>query len=198
MRQSLQRHRISRRVVCSLALACLPLAAPTRRPFRPSGKPIRLVVTYPAGGSSDLMARIMGQKLSEYWKTAGRHREQARRRRLHRHGIHGAPAGRRLHLRVGNLGPAAVNPLITKVPYSMDKDFVPVALTATGAEHPGRAGQLAVQDAGRHAGRRQGQARRAELRHQRPGSMAHLGGEMIMRQAGIKMAGVPTRAAARP
>jgi tripartite-type tricarboxylate transporter receptor subunit TctC len=30
-------------------------------------KPVKLVVTYPAGGSSDLMARIMGQKLSELW-----------------------------------------------------------------------------------------------------------------------------------
>ena len=30
-------------------------------------KPVKLVVTYPPGGSSDLMARIMGQKLSEVW-----------------------------------------------------------------------------------------------------------------------------------
>ena len=30
-------------------------------------KPVKLVVTYPPGGSSDLMARIMGQKLSEAW-----------------------------------------------------------------------------------------------------------------------------------
>ena len=30
-------------------------------------RPVKLVVTYPPGGSSDLMARIMGQKLSEYW-----------------------------------------------------------------------------------------------------------------------------------
>ena len=30
-------------------------------------KPVRLVVTYPPGGSSDLMARIMAGKLSEVW-----------------------------------------------------------------------------------------------------------------------------------
>ena len=30
-------------------------------------KPVRLIVTYPPGGSSDLMARIMGQKLNEFW-----------------------------------------------------------------------------------------------------------------------------------
>ena len=27
-------------------------------------KPVRLIVTYPPGGSSDLMARVFGQKLS--------------------------------------------------------------------------------------------------------------------------------------
>ena len=32
-------------------------------------------------------------------EAAGDHREPARRRRLHRHGLRGAPAGRRLHLR---------------------------------------------------------------------------------------------------
>jgi tripartite-type tricarboxylate transporter receptor subunit TctC len=30
-------------------------------------RPVKLIVTYPVGGSSDLMARIMGQKLSEAW-----------------------------------------------------------------------------------------------------------------------------------
>ena len=30
-------------------------------------KPVRFVVTYPAGGSSDAMARIVGTKLTEYW-----------------------------------------------------------------------------------------------------------------------------------
>ena len=30
-------------------------------------KPVRLIVTYPPGGSSDLMARVFGQKLSEVW-----------------------------------------------------------------------------------------------------------------------------------
>src|SRR6202162_1672020 len=33
-------------------------------------KPVRLIVTYPPAGSSDLMARILGQKLSELWGQA--------------------------------------------------------------------------------------------------------------------------------
>ena len=95
-------------------------------------KPVRLVVTYPAGGSSDLMARIMGQKLSAFWGqpviieskpgAAGSIGMEFSARQ---------PADGYTFV-IGNLGPAAVNPLITKVPYSMEKDFIPVSLTATG------------------------------------------------------------------
>jgi tripartite-type tricarboxylate transporter receptor subunit TctC len=95
-------------------------------------KPVKLIVTYPPGGSSDLMARIMGQKLSEVWGqpviieskpgAAGSIGMEFAARQ---------PADGYTFV-VGNLGPASVNPLITKVPYSMEKDFIPVSLTATG------------------------------------------------------------------
>ena len=41
---------------CSAALA---QSWPTR--------PVKLIVTYPPGGSSDVMARIIGKQLTEYW-----------------------------------------------------------------------------------------------------------------------------------
>src|SRR5512147_1632460 len=85
-------------------------------------KPVRLIVTYPPGGSSDLMARVFGQKLSEVWGqqviieskpgAAGSiGMEYAARQ----------PADGYTFV-VGNIGPAAVNPLLSKVPYSMEKD----------------------------------------------------------------------------
>jgi tripartite-type tricarboxylate transporter receptor subunit TctC len=95
-------------------------------------KPVRLIVTYPPGGSSDLMARVFGQKLSEVWGqqviveskpgAAGSiGMEYAARQ----------PADGYTFV-VGNIGPAAVNPLLSKVSYSMEKDFVPVSLISTG------------------------------------------------------------------
>jgi len=30
-------------------------------------KAVRFIVTYPPGGSSDVMARIIGKQLTEYW-----------------------------------------------------------------------------------------------------------------------------------
>ena len=95
-------------------------------------KPVRLIVTYPPGGSSDLMARVFGQKLSEVWGqqviieskpgAAGSLGMEYTARQ---------PADGYTFV-VGNIGPAAVNPLLSKVPYSMEKDFVPVSLISTG------------------------------------------------------------------
>lgn len=47
--------------LCTLGLTSLTLAQPAPYP----SKPIRLIVGYPAGGASDVAARIVGQKLSE-------------------------------------------------------------------------------------------------------------------------------------
>ena len=154
-------------------------------------KPVKLVVTYPAGGSSDLMARIMGQKLSEHWGqpvvieskpgAAGSiGMEYAARQ-----------AADGYTFVIGNLGPAAVNPIINKVPYSMEKDFIPVALTATGPNI------LAVPVGSPHKTLAELlTAARAKpgvitFGTSGPGSMAHLGGELIIRQAKVKLVGIP-------
>ena len=154
-------------------------------------KPVKLVVTYPPGGSSDLMARIMGQKLSEVWGqpviieskpgAAGSIGMEFTARQ---------PADGYTFV-VGHLGPASVNPLITKVPYNMDKDFIPVSLTATGpnilvvptASPFKNLNDLLV------AARTKPNS--LNFGTSGPGSMSHLSGELIMRQANVKMVGVP-------
>jgi tripartite-type tricarboxylate transporter receptor subunit TctC len=189
MRKVFQSRRALARVL--LAVACgglLPVAAMAQN--FPT-KPVRLIVTYPAGGSSDLMARIMGQKLTEHWGqpvvieskpgAAGSIGMEFTARQ---------PADGYTFV-VGNLGPVAVNPLISKVPYSMEKDFIPVALTATGpnilvvpANSPYKTLGELLADARAKPGV-------INFGTSGPGSMAHLGGELIIRQAKVKIVGVP-------
>src|SRR5438034_10732727 len=95
-------------------------------------KPVKLIVTYPPGGSSDLMARVFGQKLGEVWGqtviieskpgAAGSIGMDFAAKQ--------APDG--YSFVVGNIGPAAVNPLLSKVPYDIQRDFVAISLIATG------------------------------------------------------------------
>lgn len=51
-------------VALAAALAVAPVALAQNYPT----KPVRLVVPFPAGGPTDLLARMVGQKLTEFWK----------------------------------------------------------------------------------------------------------------------------------
>jgi tripartite-type tricarboxylate transporter receptor subunit TctC len=46
-----------------LAFACTSPVAAAEYPLRP----IRLIVPFPPGGSTDLVARVMGQKMGDAW-----------------------------------------------------------------------------------------------------------------------------------
>ena len=56
---------ISIRAIAGLILALAPLASAAAQEF-PS-KPVRFIVPYAAGGSGDLLARLLGNKLSSIW-----------------------------------------------------------------------------------------------------------------------------------
>jgi tripartite-type tricarboxylate transporter receptor subunit TctC len=95
-------------------------------------KPVRLIVTYPPAGSSDLMARILGQKLSELWSqpVLVENKAGATGSIGMEYAAHQVPDG--YSFVIGNLGPTVVNPILSKVPYDVERDFVPVSLIATG------------------------------------------------------------------
>ena len=95
-------------------------------------KPVRLIVTYPPGGSSDLMSRVYGAKLAELWK-----QQVVIESKPGAAGSIGMDFAAKqpndgYTFVVGNLGPVAVNPLLSKVPYNIEKDFIPVSMISTG------------------------------------------------------------------
>jgi len=187
MRQMIKLSQLARGL--SLALACLFPATLLAQAF--PAKPVRLIVTYPPGGSSDLMARIMGQKLNEFWGqpvvieskpgAAGSIGMEFAARQ---------PADGYTFV-IGNLQPAAVNPLISKVPYSIDRDFIPVALTTTGPNIlvvPANSPYKTLADLLAAARAKPGAINFATSG---PGSLSHLAGELMMRQGNIKMTHIP-------
>ena len=52
--------------VVALGLIAVLLAGAALAQAYPS-QPVKLIVTYPPGGRSDLMARVFGQKLGDVW-----------------------------------------------------------------------------------------------------------------------------------
>jgi tripartite-type tricarboxylate transporter receptor subunit TctC len=95
-------------------------------------KPVKLIVTYPPGGSSDLMARVFGAKLGELW--GQQVIVESKPGAAGSIGMDFAakqPADGYTFV-IGNSGPVAINPLLSSVPYNIQKDFVPVSLISTG------------------------------------------------------------------
>jgi tripartite-type tricarboxylate transporter receptor subunit TctC len=144
-------------------------------PFRA----VKLIVTYPPGGSSDLMARILGQKLSELWGqpvvveskpgAAGSIGMDYAKRE--------PPDG--YSFVIGNLGPVTVNPILTKVPYDSEHDFIAVSLIATGPNILVVNPNLPVKTLGELVEYARANPAKVNFGSSGPGSVAHLSGEMF-------------------
>jgi len=173
-----------------LSVCTLLAAAPTEAQSYPS-KPVRLIATYPPGGSSDLMARILARRLSEMWsqQVLVENKPGAAGSIGMEYAAHQPADG--YAFVIGNLGPVAVNPLISRVPYDVLRDFVPVSMICTGpnilvvnASSPLRSLQDVVSAAREKPGA-------LNFGSGGTGSLAHLAGEMLKRMARVDITHVP-------
>jgi tripartite-type tricarboxylate transporter receptor subunit TctC len=107
-----------------LAGAALALAAPFATAADYPTRPVSLVVPFPAGGSSDMIARVLAQKLHE--KLGGTFVVENKPGATGSIGaafVKNAPADGNTLL-VSSLAPFAVNPFLQKsLPYDPEKDF---------------------------------------------------------------------------
>lgn len=117
-----------RAAAAALLLAIVgPVAAQTAYP----AKPIRVLIGTPAGGGSDLMARLVGQQLTAAWgqQVIVDPRPGAGGNIAAEQVAKSAPDGYTLYVPYGT---HTVNPsLYAKVGYDPIKDFAPIALLAT-------------------------------------------------------------------
>ena len=117
------------RGACALAIALVFAHAPAQEY---PAKPVRMIVPWPAGGGTDIVARTVGQRLSE-----GLGQQVVIDNRPGAAAIIGtelaarsAPDG--YTLLMGNLGPNAANQsLYRKLPYDCIRDFAPVSHVAS-------------------------------------------------------------------
>jgi tripartite-type tricarboxylate transporter receptor subunit TctC len=115
-----------RRLVVALALCAFAAPAAWAQAF-PS-KPIKIVVPFPAGGTSDVLARILGQKISENWgQPVVVENRPGSSGNLGADQVAKSPAdGYTLVLMdVGNL---SIAPSLYKLPFNPLTDFEPVAM----------------------------------------------------------------------
>ncbi len=154
-------------------------------------KPVRLIVTYPPGGSSDLMARVLGLKLSELWsqQVLVESKGGAAGAIGMEYAARLAPDG--YSFVIGNLGPTAVNPLLSKVPYSVDKDFVPVSMISTGPNILVVNANSQFKSLGEIVAYARANPGKLNYGTSGPGSVSHLSSEMLKNLTKVNVVEVP-------
>ena len=177
-------------LACAVAVAAVTICGAVQAQSYPA-KPVRFVVTYPAGGSSDAMARIIGVKLTELW--GQQVLVESRPGAAGAVGMEYAarqPADGYTFL-LGNFGPVTANPLLNKVKYNVAKDFVPVSQITRAANILVVPVTLPVKNVKGLVAL--AKARPGELTYgtSGPGSMSHLAGEMFKRLAKVDITTVP-------
>jgi tripartite-type tricarboxylate transporter receptor subunit TctC len=155
------------------------------------GKQVRMILTYPPGGASDIMGRIMAQKLGEIWgQTVLVDNRSGANGSI---GIEYAarqPADGSSFV-IGNLGPVTINPQISKVPYDMARDFQPVALVAIAPTVLVTHSSIPAKNLMEFVKLARSKPGVVNWGTAGPGTLGHLGGEMMKRLAKIDMVHVP-------
>lgn len=180
---------ITPRAMLCIALAMLTAGGAAGQSY--PTKPIRMIVPWNPGGTSDTSARIIGQKMTEAWG-----QQVVIDTRPGASGIIGTEVAMRapadgytlLH---ANMSQFATNPFLYKVSYDTLRDFAPISMIASAPQllvvHPGVAAK-SVQEL-------------VQLARAKPGSLnfgsggagtiAYPAGEMFKTMTGVKLTHVP-------
>ncbi len=174
----------------ALALQAAPVAAFPERT-------VRIIVPFPAGGSNDVIARILAQRLAEIWK-----QPVVVENRGGAGGNVGAEAVARADadgytLLLAAPGPLAINPsLFQRLNFDPLKDFAPIALTASVpivlAVNP----QVRANSVAELIALARAEPGKLHFGSSGAGSTNHLAGELFKALAGINIVHVPYRGAA--
>ncbi len=186
---------LTRRLVLALATATLGSSAFAQA--WPS-KPIRIVVPFPPGGGTDIIARETSQRVAKAtgWTFVIDNKPGAGGN-LGVDAVAKAPADG-YTIVLGQTSNLAINPtLYTKLPYDPQKDLVPIVLLAnaplvmvTGTPTPYKT----LADAVNAAKAKPGQVNFASPGN---GTVAHLTSELFQKAAGVKTQHVPYKGAAQ-
>ena len=155
-------------------------------------RPLRFIVPFPPGGGNDIMARVVGQKLTESFgvQVVIDNRAGAGGNIGAETAAHAVPDGYTLFL--GGVGSHGINPAIqAKLPYDPVRDFAPVSLIASApllaVVHPSVPAK-SIGDLIKLARARPGQLNFASSG---VGTIGHLSAELLNAMAGIRIEHVP-------
>src|SRR5688572_27930489 len=183
-----------------LALLAASLALPVFAAAQTyPARPVRMIVGFPPGGGTDILARIVAQKLSDAWKqqVVVENRPGASATIAASAVARSAPDG--YVLSMGQLTPNAIAPALqaAKLQYDAIKDFAPIALVGTSPNvlvvYPG----LPVRTLAELTAPAKAQAKSLTYASSGAGSLQHIAAELFRSMAGVELIHVPFKGSAQ-
>ncbi|WP_027522268.1 tripartite tricarboxylate transporter substrate binding protein [Bradyrhizobium sp. Ec3.3] len=187
---------VSRRLLSQLLLGLLLLLPSLAMAEDFPAKPIKLIVPFPAGGPNDIIARVIGQRMSEICG-----QPVVIDNRGGQGGVLGTDAAAKAApdgytIAISSAGALAISPSMEKVAYDTLADLTPVTLVATVPEMLVVATNVPAQNMSELVALAKAQAGKLNFASSGPGSLPHLAGELFKLTAKIDIVHVPYRGAA--
>ncbi len=159
-------------------------------------KPIRLIVPFPAGGPNDIIARVVGQRMSELTK-----QPVLIDNRGGQAGVLGTDAVAKANpdgYTIGIVSASAlvISPTMERVPYDVGRDFAPVTLAVTVPEMLVVASNFPANNMAELVALAKAQPGKFNFASAGVGGLPHLAGELLKLTAKIDIVHVPYRGAA--
>src|SRR5215510_1527575 len=184
--------RVLKALLIGLMLLCPTLAMAQDFP----NKPIKLIVPFPPGGPNDIIARVVGQRMSEIVK-----QPIVIENRSGQGGVTGTDAVAKsppdgYTIAIASAGALAISPSMEKVAYETLKDLQPITLVATVPEMLVVATSVPANNMKDLVALAKSQPGKLNFASSGPGSLPHLAGELFKLTAKIDIVHVPYRGAA--
>jgi tripartite-type tricarboxylate transporter receptor subunit TctC len=178
----------------ALALLLVPAAAHCAQAY--PAKPIRIIAPFPPGGTSDIIARILGKKLTEAWGQQTIVDNRAGVAGSLGAGIAAKAPPDGYTLLVGNVGPIAINPNVYKAVTYTTRDFAPITLTVVAPQivvvHP----SVPAKTFREFLALVRSYKGKINYGSSGPGSVSHLSAELFKRMTKTDMLHVPFKGSA--
>jgi tripartite-type tricarboxylate transporter receptor subunit TctC len=157
---------------------------------------IRLIVPFPPGGPNDIIARVVGQRMSELTRqpvVIDNHAGQA--------GVLGTDAVAKANpdgytIGIVSASSLVINPSLERVAYDVAKDLAPVTLVVTVPEMLVVADNVPARNMAELVALAKAQPGKLNFASAGVGGLPHLAGELFKLTAGIDIVHVPYRGAA--
>ena len=179
-----------------LAILSLVLLPPLSAAEDFPAKPIRLIVPFPPGGPNDIIARVIGQRMSEIV-----HEPIVIDNRGGQAGVLGtdavaksAPDG--YTIGIVSASALSISPTMEKVAYDVARDFAPITLVATVPEMLVVASSVPARDMKELVALAKAEPGKLNFASAGTGGITHLAGELFKLTAKIDIVHVPYRGAA--